>query len=195
VAAEAASLAMLADGRVEVGLGAGRPDSKEEAARLGVPFGTPGERVARLEATIHAVRERVPDVPVTVAAHGPRMLQLAGRTANVVALGASPFADEGDLAAMAATVRKAAGERAETVTLNLNLTAVGDDVPVWLSQRMGVTIERLQAANAAGLLRGTPQEMADTLVRRRESTGVSYICAGADNAQRLAPVVALLAGR
>jgi probable F420-dependent oxidoreductase len=195
VAAEAASLAMLAGGRVELGLGAGRPDSKEEAARLGIPFGSPGERVARLEATIDAVRERSPDARLTVAAHGPRMLELAGRCADVVALGATPFADEDELARMADVVRRGAGDRADDVALNINLSAVGDDIPAWLTQRMGVSVEALQAANAASLLRGTPEEMAETLLRRRERTGVSYICAGAFNAERLAPVVALLAGR
>jgi hypothetical protein len=60
---------------------------------------------------------------------------------------------------------------------------------------MGVTMGKLRSANAVGLLTGTPQEMRDTLERRREVTGISYICAGADNAERLAPVVELLAGR
>ena len=101
VAAEVAGLAMLADGRVEVGLGAGRPDSAGEAARLGLPFGTPGERVRHLEATIAAVRDRLPTARVTVAASGPHMLELAGREADVVALGASPLADDAELARMA----------------------------------------------------------------------------------------------
>lgn len=195
VAAEAATLAMLAEGRAEIGLGAGRPDSRTEAERLGLPFGSPADRVARLEETIAAVRERAPQARVTVAASGPRMLRLAGRTADIVALGASPLATEDELGRMAAVVREAAGERADDITLNLNLTAVGDDLPPWLAQRMGLTIEALEAARSAGLLRGTPDEMADTLRRRRESTGISYVCAGADNAERLAPVVALLRGQ
>lgn len=194
VAAEAESLTLLCQGRVELGLGAGRPDAQEEAARLGLPFASPGERVDRLEATIAAVRQRVPRVRVTVAAHGPRMLALAGRTADIVALGAPPFADESELARMAAQVRQAAADRAEEVVLNLNLTAVGDEVPAWLTQRMGVTVEALKEANAAGLLRGTPAEMADTLLRRRETTGISYVCAGADQLDRMAPVVAVLSG-
>ena len=195
VAAEAASLVMFAGGRVEVGLGAGRPDSRSEAERLGVEFGTPGQRVTRLEETIAAVRERVPEARVTVAASGPRMLQLAGRTADVVALGASPMADEATLGRMAAVVLGAAGERSAEVELNLNLTAVGEALPPWLAQRMGLTIEALQAADAAGLLSGSPHQMAETLLRRREATGISYVCAGADNAERLAPVVELLRGQ
>lgn len=195
VAAEGAALHELADGRVELGLGAGRPDSEREAAELGVGFGTPGERVAHLERTITAVRERTPDLRLTVAAAGPRMLALAGRTADVVALGASPFAVEADLARMADTVRDAAGQRAGHVVLNMNLVAVGDRVPPWLEQRMGLTLERLREAGAATYLTGGPEEMADVLLRRREATGVSYVCAGVEHAETLAPVVDLLRGR
>lgn len=195
VAVEAATLHLLSQGRLELGLGTGRPGSDGEAERLGLRFGTPGERMARLEATIAAVRERAPDVPLTVAASGPRMLALAGRTADVVALGASPLATEDQLAAMTAQVREAVGERAADVVLNQNLSAVGDDVPPWLEQRMGLTVRQLVEAGSAGHLRGTPQEMADTLLRRRDTTGVSYLCAAVDNAERLAPVVELLHGR
>ncbi|WP_426564019.1 LLM class flavin-dependent oxidoreductase [Angustibacter sp. McL0619] len=195
VAAEAAALDLLAGGRVEVGLGAGRPDSAAEAARLGLPFGSPGERIDVLDRTIAAVRDRVPSARVTVAASGPRMLALAGRAADVVALGASPLADQDEYARMADVVRGAAGDRADQVVLNMNLTCVGDELPPWLAQRMGLTIEALRSANAAGLLTGSADKMAQTLVRRREATGVSYICAGSDNAERLAPVVRLLHGQ
>jgi probable F420-dependent oxidoreductase len=195
VAADAAALHQLSGGRVELGLGAGRPDSRTEAERLGLRFGSPAERVAHLERTIDAVRERTPDIRITVAASGPRMLALAGRTADVVALGASPFADEAELARMGRIVTDAAGERAGQVALNVNLSAVGDEIPPWLQERMGLTVEQLVAANAASHLRGTPAEMADTLCRRREVTSVSYVCAGVDNAEQLAPVVELLSGR
>ena len=193
VAAEAATLHALSGGRVELGLGAGRPDSAREAEQLGVPFGSPGERMAHLERTIAAVRVRTPDTPLTVAASGPRMLALAGRTADVVALGASPYAGPDELARMARIVTDAAGGR--EVALNVNLSAVGDDIPPWLEQRMGVTVDKLVAAGSFAHLRGTPREMADSLERRRAATGLSYLCAGADNSERLAPVVELLHGR
>ena len=195
VAADAAALHQLSGGRVEVGLGAGRPDSAAEAERLGVPFGSPAERIAHLEETITAVRERTPDATITVAASGPRMLALAGRTADVVALGASPFADEDEIARMARIVSTTAAEAGRDVVLNTNLSAVGDDLPAWLRQRMGLTVEKLVAARAFSHLRGTPDEMAETLLHRRAVTGVSYVCAGVDNADRLAPVVRLLRGR
>ena len=42
---EAATLDRLSDGRFELGLGAGRPDAERDAQVLGVPYGSPGERV------------------------------------------------------------------------------------------------------------------------------------------------------
>lgn len=193
VAAEAAALQTLSGGRLELGLGAGRPDSAHEAEQLGLPFGSPSERIAHLERTVSAVRERVPNAALTVAASGARMLALAGRTADVVALGASPYAGEEEFGRMAQVVNDAAAGR--EVVLNLNLSAVGDDVPPWLEKRMGVTVDKLVAAGSFAHLRGTPREMADTLEHRRAATGISYICAGVDNAERLAPVVELLHGR
>ncbi|TPG19319.1 LLM class flavin-dependent oxidoreductase [Pedococcus bigeumensis] len=195
VAADAAALHQLSGGRVEMGLGAGRPDSKAEAERLGIPFGTPTERMSHLEQTITAVRARTPAVRVTVAASGPKMLALAGRTADVVALGASPFADEAEVARMGRVVTDAAAEAGRQVVLNTNLSAVGDDIPAWLEERMGLTVDKLLATGAASYLPGSPAEMAETLQRRRAVTGVSYVCAGVDNADRLAPVVELLKGR
>lgn len=195
VAADAAALHALSAGRVELGLGAGRPDSEREAAELDLPFGSPGARVRHLERTVRAVRERTPDLPITVAAAGPRMLALAGSTADVVALGAPPFTDESTLAAMAATVLEAAGNHARDVVLNVNLVAVGERVPPWLEQRMGLTMAALREAGAATFLSGGTDEMVDTLQRRRATTGVSYVCAGAEHADLLAPVVERLRGR
>jgi hypothetical protein len=45
------------------------------------------------------------------------------------------------------------------------------------------------------LLRGTPQEMADELQRRRDEFGASYVTVNATYLEDLAPVVELLTGR
>ena len=104
-------------------------DSKTEAERLGMPFGTPVERMAHLEQTITAVRERTPHVRITVAASGPRMLALAGRTADVVALGASPLADEDEIARMGRIVTDAAAAAGRQVVLDATSARSGTTSP------------------------------------------------------------------
>ncbi|MCQ0020543.1 hypothetical protein [Actinomadura madurae] len=44
-------------------------------------------------------------------------------------------------------------------------------------------------------LSGTPREMADTLARRRDELGVSYVSVSSAFVEEFAPVVELLAGR
>ena len=156
VAAEAASLHLLADGRVEVGLGAGRPDSESEAARLGVPFGTPGERVGVLETTIAAVRERSADRQghrrgVRPADARARRAHRGRRRAGRV-----PARRRGRARPDGRRRPRGAGERADDVVLNLNLTAVGDDIPPWLAQRLGLTIDGLRAAEPRGCSAARP---------------------------------------
>jgi len=53
----------------------------------------------------------------------------------------------------------------------------------------------LAAHDSLVILRGSPQQMADELQRRRDSLGVSYFSVNAAFRERLAPVVNLLAGR
>ena len=123
VAWESASLDVFSGGRLELGLGAGRPDAERDAARLGVPFGTPGERIRRIEQTLQVLRTRFarsdeasrydavrgvqkPQPAVLVAGNGPRMLHLAAREADTLALGLPPHSTEDDLEAKANQVRR-----------------------------------------------------------------------------------------
>ena len=48
VASETATLATLAHGRYELGLGIGRPGADTEATGFGMPFGSVGRRIAQL---------------------------------------------------------------------------------------------------------------------------------------------------
>jgi probable F420-dependent oxidoreductase len=199
VAWETGTLGVLTSGRFELGLGAGRPDAEADAARLGVPYGSPGERVAQVEAVIRAVRERAgaqqqPPVRVLVAAAGPRLLGVAARLADTVAFGLGPQAGEDSLNAVVATVREAAGDRWDELELSCNLLAVGEEVPPWLRRFMDVDVAALAAAGSIAVLTGTAQEMADRVARRREVAGVSYVTVNSGFAEQLAPVVERLAG-
>jgi probable F420-dependent oxidoreductase len=191
VAWETRSLNVLSDGRFELGVGAGRPGSEQDAARLGVPFGRAGERIARLEATLDAVRAES-DVPILLAGTGPRMLALAARRADSIALGLPPLSTDEDLEAKARELREIAGERFDGLELNVNIALVGEDVPAYAASWFGADPKELFRVGAVTALRGTPQEMADTLLRRRDRAGVSYVSVNALFAEQFAPVIELL---
>ena len=67
--------------RLVLGLGAGWLASEHEAFQL--PFPPHGERLARLERTLDAVRERTPGVPLLVGGASGRAIDLAVRKADL----------------------------------------------------------------------------------------------------------------
>jgi probable F420-dependent oxidoreductase len=195
VAWEAATTDLLVAGRLELGLGAGRPAAAAEAARLGFPEASAGERLDRLRRTVAAVRERSPGVRVLIAGSGPRALALAAELADSVALGVPPDADEQALAAAVGRVRDAAADRTrDAVELNLNLALVGDDVPPWLSHRLGEQVRALVDGTSVAALHGSTEQRCATLRRRRDELGISYVTVASPFAEDLAPVVEQLAG-
>ena len=211
VAWETASLDVLSGGRFELGLGAGRPAAERDAARLGLPFGAPAERVSRIQQTIEAVRARYaasdeasrndavrgvqqPRPPVLVAGTGPRMLDLASREAGTLALGLPPQSTEDDLAAKADQVRAIAGHGFDRLELNVNIVLVGDEFPPHAASWLGADPRALLRNGSITVLAGSARQMADTLLRRRDRSGVSYISVNAQFADAFAPVVELLTG-
>jgi probable F420-dependent oxidoreductase len=210
VAWETASLDVLSGGRFELGLGAGRPAAARDATRLAVPFGTAAERVSQVEHTLEAVRARYaasdeasrydavrgvqqPAPPVLLAGTGPRMLRLAARNASILALGLPPQSTEDDLAAKVDQTREIAGNAFDRLELNLNIALVGDQVPPHAASWLGADPQELIRNGSITVLPGTPRQMADTLLRRRDRSAVSYISVNALFADRFAPVIELLA--
>ncbi|MDL9980187.1 LLM class flavin-dependent oxidoreductase [Microbacterium sp. ASV49] len=190
------TLVELSGGRFELGLGAGRPGAEQDAENLGVPWGTPRERVDRVEATIAAVRGALgDDLPITLAASGDRMLRLAGRHAQGVALPLPPTATVAEIAAIADRVRAATPAARPPLELSLSVAGVGDDVPEWMRRNAGVTPESLREAGAVALLSGDVARDTDALLALREATGVSFLTMSAEFADRLAPLVEALSGR
>ena len=205
VAWEMASLARMTGGRVELGLGAGRPAAGEDARRLGVRFGTAAERMQRLRESVPLIRGLLDGaesdfpsaghrVPILIAASGPRLLEFAAREADIVAFGWPPATDEDGARAVIDRVVTAAGDRAGEIELAAGLIAVGDEQHPWL-QRMGVDPAALAAAGAVTVVAGTAREIADTLLRRRDRLGLSYITVPSASADAFGTVVELLAGR
>ncbi|MGF1425333.1 TIGR03621 family F420-dependent LLM class oxidoreductase [Kitasatospora sp. LaBMicrA B282] len=132
LAREATTLALLSDGRFELGIGAGWMD--RDYQHFGLPLAPGGERVSRLAEAVEVVRRcwsgaefsfhgkhytieslqglPGPAVPLLVGAGGGRMLRLAAETADIVsfsrnlAAGSTPHEIAVD-ASLESTERKA----------------------------------------------------------------------------------------
>jgi probable F420-dependent oxidoreductase len=221
LAKEAATLDLLSDGRFELGIGAGRPTADEESRMIGVPFESGGVRVARLaealaiikpllagqhtsangphyaamDATISPLPVQQPHLPILVAGSGKRLLSLAAREADIVALGIGPDETDAGVIEKIGWLRAAAGERFEQLEINLNLMVVGEQMPRWIAARFGGDAAALARSGAIPVLTGTTDAMCDTLQKRRETFGISYIVVSDELMEALAPVIERLAGR
>ena len=95
-------------------------------------------------------------------------------------------------------VREGAGERFDDIELQIRYFSSprSPTTPSGLAEQLapvfGVTADEALASSV--VLAGTVDEVCDTLVRRREEWGVSYIVVGDDAFEQFAPVVARLAG-
>lgn len=111
VAMEAATLDLLSDGRLELGLGAGG-SAPADYARAGIPFNPPGVRVERLAESVRIIKALLadgaasfqgqhyrldgltdiprprqrPHPPILLGGGGRRMLALAGREADIISV-------------------------------------------------------------------------------------------------------------
>ena len=152
---------------------------------------------------------QLPCPPVLIGAGGKRMLGIAAREADIV--GINPSLAPGavgptvinDMSVEAfedkvETVRRAAGDRFASIELNVRafLVNVTNDAAAardGLAAMLGVT-SRMIAESPFALV-GSPEELIDRLVERRERFGVSYVIVGGDDVESFAPVVAQLADR
>ncbi len=219
LAKDAATLDLLTGGRFELGIGAGRPEAAADNAMLGLPFDPGSVRVARLAEALSIVKPLLvggtvdhdgahytvkaaavsplpaqKPLPIMVAGSQRRMLQLAAREADIIALGFAPNADEAQAAQTIAQIRDAAGERFDRLEINLSLMAVAGRVPRFVAMRMGAAAAELAQADVVSVLKGSTDEMCNRLFALRERLGISYFMAGEDLADALAPVVTRLAG-
>jgi alkanesulfonate monooxygenase SsuD/methylene tetrahydromethanopterin reductase-like flavin-dependent oxidoreductase (luciferase family) len=194
---DAHSLSVLTDGRLELGVGTGRPEVAQQAVELvGMPPTTGAQRLAMAAQTIDDLRELDGDrhTPVMVAASGPKARAMAAAKADIVTLARGPLAAREEMAGLFAELREMAGDRADRIELAMNLFVVGEELPPWIRQFLNVDATTLIEHDSLAMLRGSAREMADELQRRREQFGVSYITVNSAFFQELAPVVELLNG-
>ncbi|MDP2292592.1 MAG: TIGR03621 family F420-dependent LLM class oxidoreductase [Actinomycetota bacterium] len=229
---ELATMDLLSDGRVEIGLGAGWMISDYE--QLGIPYDSPGVRIDRFVEGLHIIKQCMQPgpfsfegthytitgydglpkpaqakVPVLIGGGGKRVLGIAAREADIVGINPSMHTGVvgpetfGHMTAESvdekvAIVRAAAGDRLGDIELNIrsflvNVTDDGAAARGRLAGMLGVDEEMLVSSPFA--LIGSPAELTERLLERRERWGFSYVIVGADDVEKFAPVVAALAGK
>jgi probable F420-dependent oxidoreductase len=201
LAKEAATIDVLSDGRLELGIGAGW--MKPEYVAAGVLFDPPATRAARFEEAVGIVRRllagdvvqhrgtfyRVRDlpgwpqpvqreVPLLIGGGGPRMIRFAARTADIVGLVPRSLPDGGlDPAGFpaAATDEKIGWLRDAAGDRDPERSALvfglGDSLDEAVKQ---LEIDPAAADGSPHLLAGGDMQMADSLREARERWGLSY---------------------
>lgn len=217
LAREAATLDLLSDGRFELGLGAGVGPS--EFQQMGIPFASAGARVGHLQEALQLMKQlfteetvnftgkyytitdmkgyprpvQKPRLPILVAGTGERMLKLAAREADIIAVGSkitAPGAGPADAPTeqKIAWIKEAAGERFADLELSqtvydLMITDSGNDLS---TQTGGPPIPKRPMS--------TEQAVA-YLFEQRDRYGFSYFQVFAGQMENFAPVLARLAGK
>ncbi len=217
LAREAATLDMLSDGRFELGLGAGV--SADEFQRMGLPYGSAGTRFGQLEETLQLLKllfteetinfsgkyytitglkgnirtVQQPHPPLLVAGAGERMLKLAAREANIIAIGSKIGArgvDPADapLEQKIAWIKEAAGPREADLELCQTIfdLEITDSAAALAPQAGGWVMPKRPLS--------TEQAIAH-LLEQRERYGFSYLQISAGQMENFAPVAARLAGK
>jgi probable F420-dependent oxidoreductase len=228
LAKEAATIDLMTDGRLELGIGAGWMEADYRAS--GLPFDPPGTRVARLAEAIHILRafftaegpinfegrfykiENLEPYPrrrprLLIAGTRRRMLELAAREADIVALEDHQFAERAtgvrqinvaDATAQVAIVRSAAGARFDDLELSVfaSRVEVTDHREAAVAQ-LGAQLQLTptQVEGSSSFLLGSVESIVDQLQERRERLGISYVMVFAGVMDAFAPVVARLNGR
>jgi alkanesulfonate monooxygenase SsuD/methylene tetrahydromethanopterin reductase-like flavin-dependent oxidoreductase (luciferase family) len=191
---DAHTISVLTGGRFELGIGAGLPQVAARGVELlGNTPTTAGQRLALAEQTIDELRALDGDrhTPVLMAAGGPKSRAIAAAKADIVMLSA----DRDEYRALAADVHALAADRAGDLEFVTPVFVVGDEAPPWALRFMGADMATLIARDSLRILRGTPRQMADELLRRRDDLGISYSSVNAEFLREFAPVIELLDGR
>jgi probable F420-dependent oxidoreductase len=234
LAKEVTTLDQLSGGRVELGLGAGF--LREEYRRAGLPFDANPVRVDRLAEALpvldgllrgkpvsyHGQHYQLdgftsfppplqsPRPPMLVGGAGPRMLSLAARCADAVALLPSSL-HRGELTdsveargldnirRQVDTVRQSAAERFSELELCLNATVLAttdrQSAAEQLAAQRGWQVPAETVLAMPSMLIGDVEVMAEHLECVRADTGISYLVIRDSQLEAAAPVVKRLATR
>jgi probable F420-dependent oxidoreductase len=229
LAREATSLDLLSSGRLEFGLGAGW--NTRDYEQLGIPYDAPKVRVDRMEEALGLIKrlwteERVthegtyyrvndavvlprptqrPHPPVMIGGGGPRMLRIAAREAQIVAI--APSINPGGGPKVGTVTVGSVEERIATLRRaprfsELELNVIVFDAQVTDAAQSMVEGLAAQIKSAATTIVDTPffmygsrASLIEDLLARRERLGISYIALPGGAMRAFAPVVAALRGK
>jgi probable F420-dependent oxidoreductase len=228
LAHELAALDQMSAGRLEIGLGAGW--SKWEYDDVSMAFDRPGRRVDRLQASIDIVKQALsageveqtggpygdvrmagvpkslqrPHPPILIGGGGQRLLSLAAREAQIVAIDPRALPEGGQRTGEAAPsvvdekigyIRDAAGDRIDELEINLIVFELD---PAYRGQgRPNVNAPQLsddEIVESPYYLLGDVEAVTDAIHARRERWGISYYAVNERNLDFAAPLARRVAG-
>lgn len=216
LAREAATLDLLSEGRFELGLGAGV--SSPEFQHMGIPYASAGTRVERLGESVKLIKQlftqetvnfqgkhytitemkgyiqpaQQPHPPLLIAGAGERMLKLAAREANIIAIGSKitahgPDPNDVSLEQKVAWIKETAGERFRALELSQTIY----DIEITDSQAINRAAQTWPMRTRAM----TTAQVVERLLEMRERYGISYLQIHDGQLENFAPVVAQLSGK
>ena len=228
LARTAATVDLLSGGRLVLGMGTGYMQSEHDAT--GIELRPPGSRVDRLAESLAALRalldtgactldgrhhrlavERLgvtpaqARVPILLGGHGPRVVALGGRYADIFQFTGLTHGPDGtpqpggfavaDVAQRARWLEDAAGDRSGSIerSLLVQVGHVGADGPAVLERmagQFGTDVAFLD--ESPFVLVGSVAQIVDKLGRLREQLGTSHVVVR--DVEAFGPVIAALRG-
>jgi probable F420-dependent oxidoreductase len=234
LAKEAATIDLLSEGRFELGIGAGW--MRAEYEQLSIPYDTPGTRIRRLEESVQVLRglfDRGPSrhagefykiqeidgfpkpfrprVPIMIGGGNKRILNMAGREADIVGLLITNVASgtvmndpSGRLTEAVLQrvnwVKEGAGDRFAEIELNSAIDVVITDqrcaaTEQFIQERNWQDISVDQVWDMPNVFIGTMDYIVDEMYARREKFGFSYYWVPDKQMVDFAPIVRRMTGK
>jgi len=233
LAKELATMDLLSDGRLEIGIGAGWMRSDYDAA--GMQYDSPGIRIDRFIEGVAIIRGlmkpepfsfqgnhytiseltglpqpvQTPCPPILVGGGGKRVLTYAAKEVDIIGINGTLTAGVIGKDAIASMTAEAVDQKVDIVAeagshrlneIEMNVRAffvnVTNDRSTAISDMAGfIRVPEEMVMNTPFALIGSPANIIEDLLARRERWGFSYIIVGAQDIESFAPVVAALRGK